>query len=117
MNKTIKFKGHELSLNWMNSKNRKQIIEACEIAGEKLSQADESDVIKSLETTEAVYQETYDAIFGPGTSAKIFDENTGIDDYFELLDLILQAKDIQENEASDAINTYSSKFKAMADIK
>lgn len=117
MNKTIKFKEHELTLNWMNAKKRKQIVEACEIAGEKLSQVDESDAIKSLEITEAVYQETYDAIFGPGTSEKIFDENTSIDDYFELLDLILQAKEVQENEATDAVKTYSEKFKAMADVK
>lgn len=117
MNKTIKFKEHELTLNWMNAKKRKQIVEACEAAGKKLSQVDESDVIQSLETTEAAYQEAYDTIFGPGTSEKIFDENTSIEDYFELLDLILQAKDAQESEASDAVKTYSNKFKAMADVK
>lgn len=117
MNKTIKYNGTEVTVNWQSSKTRKKIADIFGKAGtdcDKVTSTEGfSGSIEEAERIENIYRSAFEKLFGKEKSDKLFPEDTGMDGFYEFIDLMMELKDEQDK----AIDDHVKKFAAFTDVE
>ncbi len=114
MIKTIKFNDVTVEVNWQSSKMRKKIIEIFDSAQKECEAVESSlDELQLMERVESIYHDAFSSLFGKEKCDELFPENSGIDSYFEFIDLMLQLK----SEQDKSIDDYTKKFANIANMK
>lgn len=119
VNKTIKYNGAEVVVNWQSSSTRKKIVDIFgrtenECLNIKSKDDDDdaiTDTIAEMEQIEQIYRGAFIELFGKEKTDELFPEDAGIDEYYEFIDLMIEL----EADQRAAMDKYTEKFNLIAE--
>ena len=117
MNKVLRYNDVEVTINWQSSKTRKRIVEIFQKAEEKCREITSKNAfsgsIEQMEKVEGIYRGAFEELFGKEKSDALFPEDTGVDEYFKFIDLMIALKEAQDKTLDD----YSRKFATISSVE
>lgn len=108
MNKTIKFNGIEIEINWQASGTRRKIVNLFDRAAKDCQAVNTGDSIKDAAEIETIYRDAFSGLFGEEKVANMFPDDAGINDFFELIDLMIQLKEEQDAYIKEKTETFAA---------